>query len=266
MAKPSNILQERTTLRTWLLAIVVIIVGGGLIYLSAIQSLWTDREPWQTVVRTLGSVLIVTVAVGILWQLFVRRAFLEEVLGRIKIAQELNSAGIVGFTDSFYAEPDWASLFQGVKRLDIFFAYGRTWRNVHRRELEELAKRTDAQIRVILPDIDDHLTISDLARRFNCTAESIKTLIAEAKDDFTRLKTIGGNTGAKIDIWALPAPPLFTFYRFDDSFVLTLYSHRRERSPVPTFVVKRGGKLYDILFNELDAMIRPPNNLARHID
>lgn len=70
---------------------------------------------------------------------------------------------------------------------------------------------------------------------------------------------------AEIGIWLLPAAPQVSFYRFDRIAVLSLYSQRPDRNPVPTFVVEAGGTLYDHVRKEFDAMIgtKDKKGLAR---
>lgn len=258
-----KLLIERVNLRTILVALVIVVLGVILLYLSN-QDFWTGYEAWQVVVRDIGGLLIVTVAITLLWELWAKRAFLDEVLVKVRMADEVKLAGLVRVTDSFHRGIDWDPLFHSVNKLDIFFAYGRTWRSTHTEELREVAARKGARIRIVLPDPDDVQTVSELARRFNSTPEKIKQLIKEAETDFRNLRHISAGNGAQIGIWFLPATPQFSFYRFDHIAIFALYSHSRERVPIPTFVVEMGGTLYDYIRKEFEAMIRP-GGLARPV-
>jgi hypothetical protein len=203
------------------------------------------------------------VVVTLLWELFGKRAFVDEVLAKAQISRAITFAGIIKITDSFHYDIDWKALFQSVNKLDIFFAYGRTWRHTHIQELQELAKREGARVRVVLPDPEDEHTVFELARRFGYSSEELRKLIEEATEDFRCLRSWGiEGKGARIEIWYLPATPQFSFYRFDRIAILALYPHRRERAPVPTIVCEMGGTLYDFICKEFEAMIRP-DGLAR---
>jgi hypothetical protein len=259
-----KLLKERVTLRTLLVAFVVASLGIGLLYAAAHKDWWKNYEVWQTVVQNVGSLLLVTVVITILWELWGKRAFLDEVLAKAQVSKEIAFAGITKITDSFHHDIDWRSYFRTVNKLDIFFAYARTWRNTYTQELQEVASREDARIRVVLPDPENEQTVIELARRFNYTPEELRTLIREAETQFRSLRSSIGAKGAHIDIWFLPAAPLFTFYRFDRIAILALYSHCRERVPVPTFVCEMGGTLYDYIRKEFEAMIRQ-GGLARLI-
>ena len=258
-----SLLTERTTLRTVLVALGVVIVGVALLYLSALKGLWTGRESVQSVVRDIGGLLVATVAVTLLWELYGKRVFLDELLAKARLAEEVRSAGIVGFTGFYSRNLDWESLFRTVKKLDIFFAYGRTWRNLYAEQLAAVAAKKDARIRVVLPDPENEITVAELAWRFNYTSEELIDRIREAEEYFRSLRSENASTGAKIDIWFLPASPLFTSYRFDRTVVLALYTHRRERIWVPTFILESGGTLYDFIRTEFDAIIREDGGLAR---
>lgn len=259
-----TILRERVNLRTLLIALGVAGLGIGLLYISSHKEWWKNYEAWQTVIRDIGGLMLVTVAITVLWSLWGKRAFLDEILAKTQLSKEITFAGISKITDFYLQDIDWKSLFHTVNKLDIFFAYGQVWRKTYLQELREVAARKGARIRVVLPDPEDKQAISELARRFCYTIEDIIKLIKDAESDFRRLRSSAGNNAAQIDIWFLPAVPLFSFYRFDNLIIFSLYSHRRERVPVPTFVCELGGTLYSYIRDEFEAMIRP-GGLARHI-
>jgi hypothetical protein len=165
------------------------------------------------------------------------------------------SAGIISISKDFQTGIDWESHFHSVRELDIFFAYGRTWRNAHISKLREVASRKDTEIRVLLPDPEDEKTTHELARRFNYSDDKVRDLIREAEEYFENLRPSKSSSGAKIEIWFLPATPVFSFYRFDDIAVLALLSHRRQLVEVPSFVCEKGGTLYNFIRQEFDFMI-----------
>jgi len=255
---------EQVNMRTLLLAFGIAIGGFVLLYFSSLKELWRGHETWQVVVRNTGGFLMITCTITLLWELLVKRSFLDEVLAKVRVAEEIKLAGIVRITDVWHRDIDWELYFSNVKKLDIFFAYAHTWRSNYDKQLKEIAKRKDVRIRVVLPNPEDEQIVSELARRFNYTPGKVKDLIIEAKEYFIELKRIGVSNGCQINVWFLPVVPLFAFYRFDRIAVFTLYSHSRERVPIPSFVVEMGGTLYDYIRKEFDAMIRP-NGLARLI-
>ncbi len=257
MAKDNiKLLQERLNLRILFIALVIAAIGILLLYITADNNVWVNHKSWQSVIQQVGGLLLVTVAITLLWELIGKRAFLDEILAKAKISKELTFSGLTQVTDSFHRDLDWSSYFKSVNKLDIFFAYARTWRNTHLEDLQKVASRHDARIRVVLPDPDDAQVVRELARRFDYTPETLKELILEAEAYFKDLRKYAGDGGAKVDLWYLPAAPHFTFYRFDNIAIMALYTHRKERTPVPTFVCEMGGTLYDYIRKEFDAMVK----------
>ncbi|MBM3477409.1 MAG: (2,3-dihydroxybenzoyl)adenylate synthase [Armatimonadetes bacterium] len=259
----AGVLEERTTLRTVVLALGVLLVGLVLLYLASNDTLWRAQSPWQSMVRQLGSVLTVTVVIALLWNLWGKRAFVDELFAKARIAEDIQQSGIVGFTESFQRSIDWESLFRSGAHLDICFAYGRTWRNSHRAELQALAKRPEARIRVVLPDPDDTTTVAEMARRFDVSAEQFSSAVREAAEDFTSLGRLNPENRHLVQVWYLPATLQFSFYRFGTSVVFALYTHRKERAPVPAFVIQEGGSFYEFVRAEFRAMVEDDPPLAR---
>jgi hypothetical protein len=250
-----TILKERVNLRTMLIAIIVAIIGVFFLYISASENWWRNNGTWRIVTQDIGSLLFVTMAITVLWELYGKRAFLDEILAKMQISKEITSAGIIKIADSFHQDIDWKDYFGKVKELDIFFAYARTWRNTHVSELREVAAREGARIRVILPDPEDEQVLGELARRFDYSVQDVKDLIREAQAYFEKLCSPKENRGAKIEIKFLPAAPVFSFYCFDNIAVLALLSHRRDLVEVPAFVCEKGGTLYGYIRQEFDFMI-----------
>ena len=171
---------ERVNFRTTLVAFSTIIMGILTVYFSTFVS----PGGWQKTVESLGSLLIVTGAIAFLWELWIKRAFLDEILAKTGISKELSFAGIIKITDVFHQDIDWRSYFNSVNKLDIFFAYGRTWRNSHTEELRRLASKRGARIRVVLPDPESEETVTELSRRFGYKTENLIELIKEARTFF----------------------------------------------------------------------------------
>lgn len=90
-----RVLTERTTLLTVLATLITAILGVLLLYVAANSKAWAGAESWQTVIRDIGSLLVVSVAVAALWELFGKRAFRDELLAKAQLAQDVRTAGLV---------------------------------------------------------------------------------------------------------------------------------------------------------------------------
>ena len=261
LSRNRSLLIERTNLRAVLLSIVTLLCGVILLFISNSKRLWGGLEAIQAVIRDSGSLLVASVAVVILWELVGKRAFLDELLGKVQIAEEVRRAGIIGYGD--FRHMEWISLFQSVSNLDIFFVYGRTWRNTYAGQLLSLAERKGARIRVVLPDPEDATTVAELARRFECTTTELSNRILESANFFLDIHDKSKAKGANVEVWFLPAAPQYSFYTFDRIAILAMYTHIHERTAVPTFVVEEGGQVYGYIQKEFDSMVRENKGLAR---
>jgi hypothetical protein len=232
------------------LGLSFVILGGLLLWWSG-TSQWRSNKPVQAFLGQAGGLLLATGLLAVAWDLFGRRAFADEVLAKAGLSTDVVRAGIIRVTNQYLAEVEWKSLFLDVSKLDIVVAYAATWRNTYRASLQEVARRSDARIRVFLPDPSDDRTVAMLAERFATQPADLVTKINEAIRDFRSLAVAGG---ARVEVWLRAGDAVFSCYRFDSKAVLTLYSHGRERrTQVPTFVVG-DGELFDFVYNELTAI------------
>ena len=245
-----GLLKERVNFLVLLAAIGVAFIGLGFILASI---LWLQDYPvWQALSREAGALLLVSGVITLLWDLLGKRALLDEVLAKAQLSRDIDEAGVSRITDSFQSEKlDWASYFRAGNNLDLFVSYARSWRNTHLEELRRLARKKNARIRVVLPDPEDEQTVLELSRRYDYAPDRLVSLIEEAKVEFDRLRS---PSGASVEVWFLPVAQTFSFYIFDQIAIIALYTHRRERLPVPTLVCDKGGWLHEYLRKEFDAM------------
>lgn len=230
---------------------MIAFLGIILLYFSS-NKIWPTKETLQIVAKDIGALLFVTTVVTILWELWAKRAFMDEVLTKVRMADEVKLAGILRVTDKFHTDIEWNDLFDSVRKLDLFFAYSHTWRYTHRAKIESAVSNKDVRIRIVLPDPENTQTLTELSSRFNCTEHELKENIEEAKNFFKNL-----HCEANMKIWFTQKVPLFSYYRFDKKAVFALYTHKRGQALVPTFVVEMGGTLYNYLREEFNDIIGP---------
>lgn len=240
------------TLQTMIVSLVTFGAGFAMLIVAGTVDWFKVHPGLQAVLNNLGSALIISLGLAVLWELFGRRAFTREIMETARLGTDIEAAGLLRIGANYLKDPDWEDLFERVQKLDVFFAYGRTWRNTNHSLLEKLAARQDARIRVFLPDPDDSETVRVLADRFGMETNVLSTIIREAHDDFSGLRKPGG---AEIQVNYRKGDSLFSCYRFDRVAVVTLYSHRRERTQVPTLICREGGTLYEFVRSEFKALI-----------
>lgn len=259
-----SVLEERVTLRTLLIALLIAGVGLWLLYYSRDNDWWKDSQGWQSFLQEVGSALLVTGLLTTVWDVYGKRAFLDEILAKAQISTEIKISGLVKVTENFN-DISWKSYLQTVEKLDLLFVYARSWRQINVDSLRAVVARRGTRIRVMLPDPEDDITITSIARRFGWTNEKLLGLIRESEEFYAGLQDIAIANGSIVEVWFLPGVPQFTFYRFDRVIVFAFNSHRREMVPVSTFACEMGGTLYKFIREEFDAMIKT-NGLARLVN
>jgi len=241
--------RQLTTSWVSLAAVPVVALGVGLLYLAGRGDLWTGKGVWAVFWAQLGTSFIVAVGLALLWDLIGKRAFAREILETARTAADIETAGLLGVGTKIYDHADWEHYFQTVRELDIFFAYGSTWRGLNQTRLSRLAADPHARIRIFLPDPSQPNVVAQLAARFSRPQEQVVTLIEDARRGFAQL---AHGARAEISIHYWPGDMLFTLYRFDSTIIVALYTHRRGRQDVPMLVCSKGGSLYEFFVSELE--------------
>ncbi|MDQ2881602.1 MAG: hypothetical protein M3Y48_10330 [Actinomycetota bacterium] len=169
------------------------------------------------------------------------------------LTRGFEAAGLLRIGATYLGELEWKQLFAEVTELDIVVAYGQTWRNLHARELAQVAARPDRRVRVVLADPYDELTVAVLADRFDITRDELRARITATRSAYQALRR---PDGAQIEVYYRAGDRVFSFYRFDDIAVVGLYSHCRARgAAVPVFVCARPGELYEFIQDELAVIL-----------
>ena len=253
--------RQNTTLRAALVATGLVLLGVGCMGVSnsvnphprSETPAIVSRERVSDVAGELGSVLVGAAVLSVLWDVVARRAFVEELLGRINGVADLESGGLRGLTFQFLEDIEWRDLFRSSSRVDIFIAYGQGWRGLNSLNLAKFTARTGTRLRVVLPDPDDAAVVAALATRFDTDADGCASKIREAIAHFQSLRQT--DEGDRVAIWLTTQPMLFTSYRFDRTCLVALYSHQPVDVEVPTFICEQGGSLYKYVETEFAVLV-----------
>ncbi len=221
-----KVLRERANLRTVVAAVGLALLGLFFLWISAYFD-WKDNNAAQSVVRDVGSFLSASAVLTFLWEFWGRRAFLDEVLAKVQLSDDVRSAGILKIVPSFHTGIDWQTYFPRAR---------------------ELA-----------------LTVGELARRFEYTIDALAGYIRDAVETFKKLRSLAGQDGGQIELWFFQGTQQFSYYRFDSIAIVAMYTHRRARDPVPAFVCEEGGSLFEFLRQDFDALVRD-GGLARKVE
>lgn len=261
MAK--NYIKDMTNLKTLLVSGGLLLLGLLFLLLSELLT-YPEGYLWvRSLISNFGSLLVATLSIAILWELFSKRSFLDEILERTGLADDIRTAGIRGISINPVKGPDFTKLIREAERLDIFVCYANTWRATHESDLKYLASKRKARIRLIVPDPDDMEIMRDLARRFGASSDQMMSQrIKDAIGDYKTLFSSVGNPDLDFTVWTHHENPVTSFYRFDRMAVVTLYKHARGRGNVPTLVAERYGTLYTYVEAEIDALVKGSHEKA----
>ncbi|OBK41542.1 hypothetical protein A5659_10030 [Mycobacterium sp. 1165196.3] len=238
-----------TTYKTVLYGLVILGAGFGAMWLSNI-SWFTRHSALQTTVNQLGGLLITIGGLAILWDLRGKRDIMEEVLEKVRIESDVSTAGIDRVTMKYLDGINWDDLFRNARNISVFISYGSSWRKYNWTRLENFAATKGNRLRLFLPDPDDDMTMSVLAKRYDYSPDKVRTAVREAAEEFAKL---GISSEADIRIYYRAGDPTFTCYHFDDKVLVTFYSNKRARGDVPTILVGQG-TLRDFFVQELAAI------------
>jgi len=221
-------------------------VSCGILYVGA--KIPTNFPTWKSLISSIGSLGLASVAISIIWEFFQKRGFTQELLEYFHLSENLHESGIEKMSYRF-DEVDWKLLFDNCLRFDLFITYGRSWRGTNETRLIEIAKRTGAIVRIVLPDPENGDLVKQFATRYRKSQPEIKGLIEEAIKDF---KKFMGGREASFELKVTDRPPTNTYYRFNDRMLVTLYNYNDEKGNIPVFLLKKGGRMTDFFEFEFE--------------
>ena len=240
-----------TTYKTVLYGMVIAAAGLGSMWVSNI-SWFTRHAALQTTINQLGGLLITIGGLAILWDLRGKRDIMAEVLEKVRIESDVSAAGIDRVTMKYLDDISWDDLFRNARRLSVFISYGSSWRKINWTKLQAFAETEGNRLQLFLPDPDDDPTMSALAKRYDYSLDKIRNAIRDAAEEFAVLGK-SESCHADIRIYYRAGEPTYTCYHFGDRVLVTLYSNKRARGDVPTFLVGPG-TLRDFFTQDLAAI------------
>lgn len=253
--------------RVVLISILLCFLGFLLIYFNTPDPSKTNSiTKWQTIFCSLGSTLFAAGLISVLWDLFAKRAFAEEILARAHLSNDILKAGLIQFIDSFRSKDmDWHKLLKSTTSLDVFVCWAYTWRNQYDDLLREIISDRRGRIRIILPHPEHKPTIMNLASCFSDkNEEQIKNIIDEAIHYFEELDLdkVSGNPMNRVEVWLVGRDPKYSWYLMDNYGVFAFYAHRGKEK-VPTLVFKKGGYLYEYACKEFEYLTSEQSNAIK---
>lgn len=250
--------MKSRTITTLLTVIASLALAAlGVLFLFASEGLtWASDEMWmKSILSNLGGLLIASASLAIFWELFSKRAFLNELFSAAKLNEDVRIFGLTAISIEPVRGPDFQKLIKQATSLDIFVCYANTWRSTHEPELKYLASKSNAKIRLIVPNSANIALMNDLAKRFNAqSASAIATKINDAIDEYKALFLSSNNKTLDFSVWQHEETPVTSFYLFNSCCVVTLYKHAKGRGNAPTLVGDQDGELFDYVRSEVASL------------
>jgi len=244
--------------KTGIIVLIAFSVGIVLIYFSDSQ----EGDILSIIGSELGGLIIVSFGISFIWELFAKRNFLEEILEKMNIKKDIHDTRIIRITDSFrkITDDEWHKFFENLTELDIFVCYARTWIKNRLDDFEQLKIKKKCKIRIVLPNINNKRTITELSKRFKYGEDKLKEYISDTLKSFKDLK----KNGLNITIKEINEPLLYSTYRFDDKIIFAAFTHR-DKVSVPALIFKKGGSLYEYYKDEFEVIINKPDIIDHNL-
>jgi hypothetical protein len=108
---------------------------------------------------------------------------------------------------------------------------------------------------VILPNEKNGTLINMLSDTYDKTPKELITRIREANNEFAKYKNMKKGKGTNVNIHHTDRYPIFSYYRFDNTIIFSLYSMKKNKGLVPHMVVKSGGTLFNFALSEYNSLL-----------
>lgn len=257
--KNSYISKLRRDLNNKRVTIFLFLLGIAGVILLIMSILWLDDTEMnriaKTLLRDLASWVLTSVILGLIWELLLRRSITEELLDRIKLSQNVIRLGIAHITfdpQDLDDGIDWIPLIRETREFDLFFMHGIGWRLHNHEALRHLAHKPNVQVRILLPDPDNHENIEMMIRS---TGKRREALVHDIKETITYFNGLNEIAPQNVVVALTTVFPAYTIYRFDKHAIITVRSLQHTKvGKIPHLVGAKGGELFNFVvaeFNDL---------------
>lgn len=240
--------------RAVILSLVAIILA--FLLATASSGLLTTWPFGAALLRELGVFIVVAGTVAILWELFLKRQFVSEIFSVARLSEEIQATGVhrLRVIANYQKDIDWTNYFNAARQIDLSFAYARTWRNDHMRELAEAAADVSVSLRLFLPNPNSPALTQELATRFQMTQAEVVSNIREAEDAFKDI--FRDTTKGQLEVFHVETSLIYSFYRFDHRSIISLFKYQsgKGRGNILTIESAAGGTIHQFLLSEIDTL------------
>jgi len=248
-----------------------LLLGVGLAAIGAF-ALWWPFNPWwplsadsapRAIAFGLGPALLSVAALGLGYELVLRRAVHREALTAAGLTEDMARTGVLAV--SRFDQIEFLTFFSNNPGdVDLCFSYAKSWAAIHAENLLRMKSDGKTRVRITLLDPEpggDNAYFDACVDRYSCKdRDELQGRIDEAIKTWTQAAKVVENSGreVKLTIEGIRSLVPYTFYRSGDAMWLVTQPWRRERvgSGIPAVkCVKMGDPeigIYDWVIDDLE--------------
>lgn len=148
--------------------------------------------------------------------------------------------------------PRFDELIANAARLSVYFIHSRRWRENHDASIKAFLARSNTQLEVFLPDLENHELMFSLEKHFD-DGPLIPALVVDAYRYFARLSR---EFGKPAEIWLFGRYPTYSFYRFDQRTIVAVYSNSVAKKHLPAFEITNEGLFGGFVASDMEDLKR----------
>lgn len=124
-------------------------------------------------------------------------------------------------------------LFGKAKHITTYFIHSRRWRETFLTSIEHFQKKEGTFWEIILPDVREDTTFQLIKKHFS----DGKTMLQKVLDAYEFCVQYKGKYPDKMEIYLCPFYPTYSFYKFDNKMIVSMYPLTDVRRSTPTFLI-----------------------------
>lgn len=234
--------RKESMLRTLLATAVAVIVGLALIAFTG----GFERTTFRLMLQNVGSFLIATVGLALLWELVTKQSLLHDIRAMFRLSESLSKSGISGF--ELAEDNEWILPVANSQTVDILFGYhgDESWPSS--KTLENLVKGISptGTIRAVIPHPTEDAVLRPLEARLPKEVSQIRSKLKEIRSDLLALAR--KYPGLHWDLRVIRQAPHFSYMRCDRSASVLLCKHvhdQDDQGKSPLLRLQEGGEQFD---------------------
>lgn len=174
----------------------------------------------------------------------------NEIVKALEVLPDFQRLGVteIGFFEDFVAS--FPASIDSSLSLTTMFIHSRRWRENNNAVLNKFLLKERAKITAFLPDLKNKILIDEIKSHFD-DGDHLEFFISDAYRYYIQLKS---RFPEKIEVRCFSLYPTYSFYKFDDTAIIAMYTNTTKRRSVPTINITSKGEFWNFLGDDLDLL------------